>query len=623
MTINTRREVRKVINRSFLNKDFDAMRADLLQFARTFYSDRIQDFSEASLGGLLLDFAAFVGDTNSFYLDHQYKELDPETSVEAINIKRHLRNAGVPIVGSSAASVALIWAVEVPVVAGTVNPQPSALPTILEGSVVESDSGISFELTEDLDFSSTDPATGEYLARKTIGARAPNGDVQSVIMTLGGPGNAPRAPDGVCVSGLRATESFTIPNSHQAFREITLGNESATQVINVVDSDGNTYHEVDSLAQDTVFRGIRNLNEDQDLVAENLEIIPAPYRFTRSVDFDTKLTTLRFGSGDASTLNDDIIPDPSELALPLYGKKTFARFSLDPGQLLATQTLGVAPRNTTITVTYRYGGGLSHNVVARSINTITSLKMLFPGTPSSTISQSVRASTSVVNVDVARGGDDPLTLDELRSRIPAARNAQSRIVTKQDLLARIYTLPSNYGRIFRAGVRSNPNNPLATQLFVISRDIDKRLVVTPDTTKLNLRKFLNEFRLISDAIDILDAQVVDIGVEFRVTTEPEMTKSIVIQDIITRLRRYFNIENFHIDQPIPVDDVHNIIYNSPGVVTVVDIRFRNFHGAVLERTYSDIKFDINSNIRKRLLVGPPGSIFQVRYPDFDIVGSSS
>ena len=621
MVFDSKKEVKKVINRAFLNKDFDSMRSDLLQFARTFFSDRIQDFSEVSVGGMFLEFAAFVGDTMSFYLDHQFNELDSESAVETVNIERHLVRSGVKIIGASPAHVAMTWALEIPADPETFEPQASALPVILEGSTLESDSGVVFELTENLDYSSRF-RSGELKARRTIGDRNSSGQPTSFILTMGGPGHSPAAPDGVALSGFRAEESLSISNTHIPFREIVLGNENVTQVISVRDADGNQYYEVDSLAQDTVFRGIYNLDDDNEFVAENVEIIPAPYRYVTSTNFSTKLMTIRFGSGDAATLNDDIIPDPSELALPLFGKRQFSRFSLDPAQLLGTQTLGVAPRNTVITVVYRHGGGLSHNAVSRSINTVTSLKMTFPGNPSAAVAQAVRASTSVTNINQASGGEDAPTLDELRGRIPAARNSQSRIVTKPDLLARIYTLPSSFGRVFRAGIRSNPNNPLASQLFVISRDSDKRLIIAPDTVKINLRKYLNEFRLISDAIDILDAPVINIGLEFKVTTDPEATKSIIIQDIIARLQRYFKIENFQIDQPLPLDDVQNIIFNSPGVISVVDVKFKNMHGNVMDRTYSNIKFDVNSNIRKKLLIGPPGSIFEMRYPDFDIVGSA-
>lgn len=623
MAQNTKKEIKNVIARSFLNKDRDAFRAMLVQHARTFYADRIKDFSEASVGGLLLDFAADVGDHMSFYLDHQFTELDPELAVESQNIIRHLRVAGVQITGASPAVVAIAFAIEVPaeLVGSQYVPQESALPIILQGTIVESDEGITFILTEDIDFRTRDK-NGKLKATIVTGQISSSGNPQTFIMMMGGPGNSPGAPDGICVSGFQATDVFVIPNSFIPFREITLANTDVTEITSVTDSDGNIYYEVGSLAQDTVFRGIPNLSDDNDLVEENLELIPAPYRFTRSTSFETQLTTLRFGSGNATTLYDDIIPDPSQFALPLYGKRSFARFTLDPGKLLGTQTLGVSPVNTTLTVNYRHGGGLFHNVAATSIKTISTLKMQFPGSPTAGLAAQIRASLSVKNPEPAAGGEDPLSLDELRDKIPAARNSQNRIVTKPDLLARVYTMPSNFGRVFRAGVRSNPRNPLATQLFIISRNADRQLIISPDSLKKNLRIFLNEYRMISDAIDLLDAQVVNFVLEFKIVTEPLAVKNVVIQTIINSLKRFFKIENFNIDQPVKIDDVHNIIFNSPGVASVLDIRFKNITGTVGQRVYSDIKFDISSNIRKKMLIGPPGSIFELRYPDNDIVGSA-
>lgn len=623
MTSNTKRDVKNVIARSFLNKDRDAFKATLLQHARVFFSDKIKDFSESSLGGLLLDLPAEVGDHMSFYLDHQYTELDAELAVESANIQRHLRRAGVKITGASPAVVSVSWAIEVPAVLSGASyvPQESALPTILQGSIVESDDGVLFELTEDLDFSSR-YADETLKAKVTIGKVSSAGNPLTFILVMGGPGNAPGAPDGICISGFRAVESFAIPNSYIPFRELTLAQEDVTEIISVVDSEGNQYYQVESLAQDTVFRGVQNTTSDNDLVNQVLELIPAPYRFTSIMDYDTKLTTIRFGNGNATTLNDDIIPDPSELALPLYGKQTFHRYTLDPGKLLSSQTLGVTPVNTTITVTYRYGGGLKHNVASRSINAVNTLRMLFSSGLTSSLAQQIRASVSVRNTDPAAGGEDALTLDELRDKIPAARNAQGRIVTTSDLLARVYTMPSNFGRVFRAGVRSNPRNPLATQLFIISRNAQNQLIISPDSLKKNLRTFLNEFRMISDAIDILDAGVINLGIDFKVSVEPNTVKNLVLQDVLSRLIKYFDVKNFQIDQPIKLDDIRNIIFNSPGVASVIDVRVKSISGIVSERRYTDVKYDVASNTKKNLLIPTPGAIFEVRYPELDIVGSA-
>ena len=371
-----------------------------------------------------------------------------------------------------------------------------------------------------------------------------------------------------------------------------------------------------------MFIGILNTNEDGDLVKENLEIIPAPYRFTKSVNIDTKLTTLQFGSGDANSLDDDVIPDPSEFAIPLYGKKNFSRFTIDPGNLLQTRTLGISPVNTSISVDYRHGGGLLHNVSVGSVRFLDKLLIKFPGNPSSATATTIRASIDVNNFTRASGGENAPTLSELKEKVPSYRNAQSRIVTKEDLLARVYTMPSNFGRVFKAGVRSNPLNPLATQLFIISRDAQNQLITSPDSLKINLSTYLNQYRMISDAVDLLDASVTNIGVEFQVAVEPNANKNLVIQDIIVKLKDYFNIKNFSIDQAIQISDVSNIIYNSEGVVSVIGIKFRSFQGSVMERTYSDIKFNVASNTKKGLVLPPAGGIFEIKYPDVDLVGSA-
>lgn len=613
MVINTKKQIKNVSARSYLIKDRDAFLADLVSYAKTFYPDQINDFSEAGIGGLFMDMAASVGDNLSFYLDHQFHELSVDTAVESKNIQRHIRNAGVKITGNSPAVVDVTFALIVSAVKNGTRyvPTESELPIILEGTIVTANNGIKFELTEELDFNSKDKA-GNFIAKIIINDVDSNGAPETFILQM----------TAVCVSGTRVVESFGIENIHIPFRKITLSNENITDVVSVVDTEGNKYYEVDSLTQDTVFIGILNTNEDGDLVKENLEIIPAPYRFTKSVNIDTKLTTLQFGSGDANSLDDDVIPDPSEFAIPLYGKKNFSRFTIDPGNLLQTRTLGISPVNTSISVDYRHGGGLLHNVSVGSVRFLDKLLIKFPGNPSSATATTIRASIDVNNFTRASGGENAPTLSELKEKVPSYRNAQSRIVTKEDLLARVYTMPSNFGRVFKAGVRSNPLNPLATQLFIISRDAQNQLITSPDSLKINLSTYLNQYRMISDAVDLLDASVTNIGVEFQVAVEPNANKNLVIQDIIVKLKDYFNIKNFSIDQAIQISDVSNIIYNSEGVVSVIGIKFRSFQGSVMERTYSDIKFNVASNTKKGLVLPPAGGIFEIKYPDVDLVGSA-
>lgn len=616
MVLDTKKKISKQIrSRKYLNKDFTSFKQDLLEYARTFFPNANQDFSEASLGGMFLDFAAYVGDVQSFYLDHQFHELDPTTSVENVNIERHLRNAGVPIVGSSPAVVTNTFYIEVPAVDSPAVPDPDSLPVFHEGTVCKADNGTLFELTEDLDFGEVDEL-GNLVAEVTIARRNAQNIPTSFFLTRAG----------LCISGFRGTETLSV-GAFTPFLQYSLTKENITEVISVVDSESNEYYEVEHLSQDTVFKAIANKNEDNQLVEDNIVPIPAPYRFTTDTSLNTRLTTLTFGGGDGESLDNDIIPDPSDFAVPLYGKKTFSRFTIDPGNLLKTQTLGTITPNSTLTITYRYGGGLSHNVIARSIRDITSLRISFPRSPTTAVAQSVRASATVLNLEDAAGGDDPPTVAELKSRIPAVRASQSRIVTKEDLLARIYTMPANFGRVFRAAIHPNPNNPFASRLYVISRNADQQLIVSPDSLKENLARYLNEFRLVSDALDILDAQVINIKVDFSIVVDPSFAtnKNIVLQTVIKRLRDYFRAKNFEMDQPLVLADLQNLIYNNPGVLSVNEVNVTNLFGDVgvsNPREYSRIQYDIETNTDRGIVFGPPGSIFEVKFPEFDIIGSA-
>jgi len=431
------------------------------------------------------------------------------------------------------------------------------------------------------------------------------------------------ARSGLCVSGRETSENVIIDSEFVPFREITLTNADVTDVISVYDSLGNTYYEVSSLTNDVVYTSVLNTADDKNTVQDALRVIPAPYRFTTKTDIAARRTTLIFGGGTADTLADDVIPDPTEFALPLPYKRTFSRISVNPNQLIQTKTLGVASTNSTLTINYRHGGGLSHNVDKDNVQTVTSLKMQFPGNPTPGVAGGVRSSVEVTNQLAARGGDDAPTVDDLKILIPSIRNSQERMVTRPDVLARIYTLPSNFGRIFRASIRSNPNNPLATQLFIVSKDADGKLVSSPDTLKQNIVKYLNPYRQISDAIDVLDARIINLSLTFEVLVDPRLNKSVVLQSILTKLQSFFDIKNFSIDQPIIIGEVDTLIKSSTGVISVNKIVFNSITGNVKNREYSNLTFDVGSNTRQQIIFTPPGGIFEMRYPDIDIIARAS
>ncbi len=611
MTTDTKREtIRSVRQRRYLNKDFDGFKSDLLDYARSYYGDKIVDFSEASMGGLLMDMPAYIGDSLSFYLDHQFSEMDPETAVETGNIERQLRRAGVDIVGASPAVVTLSMYVEVPAISvnGVLRPMPSALPVIEAGSVCTAENGVDFELTQDIDFTVTDTdgnLTSEYQVGDTDGNGTPT------TFTLRG--------ESLAVSGFSTSESFTF-NGFVAFRRVTLSNANVTSMANVVDSLGNVYYSVNNLAEDVVYKTVANTGYDVAKTPTIMQLLPAPYRYTTRVSLDDRSTTLVFGGGAADTLEDDAVPDPSLFAMPLYGRTTFPRSTLNPQKLLDTKTLGVSASDAVVSIAYRYGGGLSHNVEAGTIRVVSSLLMRFPSTPSAPVAAAIRGSVSVRNLKKAIGGLDAPNSDELKELIPMNRNAQSRIVTKPDLLSRVYTMPSDFGRVFRAAARSATNNPLATQLHIICKDANGHLEFATDALKDNLRTYLNGYRMISDAIDIVDSRIINYKLVYEITSDLAMNKKTILQAVNTKLRRFFDTKNFHIDQPIVLSDIDNLIYNTNGVVSVNSVKIENLTGQVDGRMYSEIYHDIQNSTHRGVVIPQAGGIFECKFPDDDIIG---
>lgn len=606
-------KIRSVRQRSYLGKDFDSLRDNLASYAKNYYADQIKDVSENSVAGMFIDMAAYTGDVLSYYLDYQFNELNLETATNVNNVEKLIRRTGVKIGGASPAIVNVNFYAVIPaaVTNGEYTPNKQYLPTIQNGTQVLSNTGIVFELADDLNFGKTDE-TGKlvhsYKVYTTDGTGNPTKFVMKAV--------------GFCSSGRIAVESFIIDGQFIPFRSVTLENQNVNEIISVFDLDGNEYYEVDTLTHDVVYKAIPNTSVDSNIVQDALTIVPAPRRFIKTASRLTGKTTLTFGSGDANTLDNDILPDPSEIALPLYGgKKTFGKTIIDPNSLLKTRSLGITPVNTTLRIAYRYGGGLNNNVGANTINSITKLNYVFPPSTPSSIASAIRATFEVDNTETAVGGEDALSLEELRAYAINYGNAQNRIVTKQDAMARVYTMPSNLGRVFRVGFRPNPVNVLATLMYVVSRNTAGQLVLSSDTLKINLSKYLNEFRLISDAIDIVDASITNLKLNYTVVLLPTAVKNTTLQIINQSLKSYFDIKNFQIDQPILLSDINNIILNTDGVMSLSNITLTGANGNIDGVIYSDVIFNVDQNNINGMIVPPPGGIFEIRYPNFDIVGN--
>jgi hypothetical protein len=598
--------------RTYLAKDFTGFRSAIQEYIENYYSDKLSDFSESGLAGMFVDMAAYVGDNMSYYLDFQFNELDLETAVDVKNIQKHMRSLGVKTRGASPSRASVIVTITVPALLDSQSeyvPDPDFIPILRSGTIVASSNGVSFELLEDLDFNEKNENKNYLFSYKVNPDDVDsNGNPSSFILER----------TGEFISGATVEENIGIDARFVPFRKIRLANTDINEIISVFDADRNQYYEVENLTQDVVFTLIPNYNYDSLSVADIIEMKPASRRFVTDRDLDTGLVTLTFGSGNKDSFENDLMPSPDEIGIELYGKRNFTNFSIDTNNLLKTDTLGISPANTTLTVRYRVGGGLSHNSKQNTINTISSFTLDFNKNVPVSIRTKVRNSIQVNNPEPAFGGENQPTLDELRFIGINSRSLQSRMVSKEDLIARVYTMPSNLGRVFRAAAISNLENPFSASLFILTRDSDGNLGSATDTMKRNIKMFLNKFRLVSDSIDILDAPVVNVKIEYDVTIDTLHNKNSVLKIINSKISSFMKIESFQIGTPIIKSDISQIILNVSGVTSVSRIDIFNVTGTVGENTYSNFSHPLN--IINEIVYPPEGGIFELKYPNFDITG---
>ena len=159
-------------------------------------------------------------------------------------------------------------------------------------------------------------------------------------------------------------------------------------------------------------------------------------------------------------------------------------------------------------------------------------------------------------------------------------------------------------------------------MYIVSRDADGKLTQSPDALKRNISTYINEFRVVSDSFDILDAKIINIGFTYRVVIDPREDKSSILTRINNALKEYLNISNMNIDAPIVITDLVNLVINQDGVLAIESYKLTSLAGTIDERVYSQTPISIETSIKRGALIPPTGGIFEVKYPNSDIVGNA-
>ena len=618
---NKNKEVR------YLNKDFSQFRNNLIEFSKQYFPNTYQDFNESSPGMMFIEMASYVGDVMSYYVDSQFKESLLGYSEELRTLYSMAQSFGYKprLSAPSTTTLEIFQLVPATGTGNNVAPDYNYALNIKSGTRVETADGVVFRTIEDCDMrydsarspreteiferdSETDTPTF-YFVKKNV--RAQSGNITSEDFSFGGA---------------------------KKYDKLLLSNSNVIEIISCVDSDGNTWSEVDSLAQDTIFDEVENNSDNDPLYSTYSDSVPYMLRLKRvSKRFvahkrpDSK-TELRFGAGISDNADEEIIPNPDNVGSNLPGNPTKLFESFDPSNFLKTNTYGQAPSNTTLTITYQFGGGAQDNVAAGRINKITGITFEIDETnlvssTTSFVKTSVRAS----NIEASSGCMGAESVEELRENIKAFFQAQNRAVTRDDYIVRTYALPDKYGNIAKAYIvqddvlseneEQEPQpNPLALNLYVLGLDTNRHLQNVNDAVKENLKVYLSRFRTVTDAVNIKNAFVINIGVDCNITTRGGYDQQLVISNVNERIKQFFNIDRWQINQPIVLSELQTAIINDvEGVLSVNNITITNDDTYSSTAGYSGNRYNIGSaTIDGIVYPAKDPSIFEVKLPDTDI-----
>ena len=585
----------------YTSRDFTSIREDLINYAKRYYPDTFKDFTEASFGSLMLDTVAYVGDIMSFYLDYQVNESFLDTSVEYDNIIRLARQMGYKYKGSpSTTGMVSIYAI-IPANTTGLGPDTRFMPILKRNTVLSSDGG-SFILSDDVRFDNP--------SNETVAAR---------VDANGVPTSYAVKAEGQVISGQFGVETVTV-GTFERFKRVTLNVSNIVEIISVFDSEGNEYFEVEYLTHDVVYKAVPNKDEN---TRDNAPSLVRPFIATRrfTTEKTTNSITMQFGYGSDDEIATPTLAEPSNVILQRHAKNYVSDTAFDPSDLVGTDKLGIGPANTTLTITYRSNTTNSANAAIGAVNKITSPIVEFndPTVTTSTSATSVVTSLECYNEEPIVGSVRTPNTEEIRTQAMNFFPTQNRAVTGTDYEAITYAMPSHFGAIKRCRVvRDQDSLKRNLNMYVVSEDSQGKLIQSNSALKENLKVWLNRYRMINDTVDILDAKIINIGIEFEVVSSEEVNRYEVLDNTIQALVNRFN-RTMYVGERFYITDVFTELNKVRGVVDTVNVKLVNKSGG----SYSQSTFNIDKylSLDGRYLSVPDNVILEIKFPTVDIKGT--
>ena len=606
-------------NIKYLNKDFSEFRASLVDYAKTYFPTTYNDFSPASPGMMIIEMAAYVGDVLSFYLDNQVQENYLQFARQSNNLFELAYMFGYKpnVTGVAVVNMDFYQKVPAKLSGGSYVPDFDYALSIGANSTVTNTSNISFLINDPVDFTVSSSGDPTEITVYQVAGNIP----QYFLLKK----------NRKAISATINTTTFSF-SSPIKFNTIEIGGSNLIGILDCVDSQGNNWYEVDYLGQEMIYDSIKNTNVNDPNLSQYsgdtpylLKLKKTQYRFTTRLRNSSTLQ-IQFGAGTTNDSDEEIIPNPDNVGIGLPFEQTKLTTAYSPSNFLYTKTYGIAPSNTTLTFRYLTGGGVNANVSSNTLTTLNGNVKFLNSNLNPVTANDIFASLAVTNPEAASGGGDGDSIEEIRQNSSANFASQQRNVTQDDYLVRALSMPARYGEISKAYIEPTKAQSLYSgeaagilDLYILTYDINKKLNTASYALKQNLATYLSQYRMINDAINIKDAFIINIGVNFDIITLPNFNSNEVLTKCITTLQEYFNISNWQINQPIILRNIYTLLDRVEGVQTVKNIEISNFSGINLG--YSQFAYDISGATNGNIIYPSlDPMIFEVKYPETDIQG---
>ncbi len=588
----------------YTSRDFNSIKNELVEYSKRYYPNSFSDFNEASFGSLMLDTVSYVGDVLSFYLDYQFNESFLNSASEFDNILKIANQLGYKYGPRSTAYGEITMYIAVPANNSSTGPNIDYLPILKRGATFSSSGGLLFTLLQDVDFSQS---TNEVVVSK-------------VDNTTGSPTEFAVKAKGIIQSGFYTQKNISV-GAFQRFLKLDISDNNVLEIVSVFDSDGNQYYEVDHLSQDVIFREVPNFNFQNDGVSSILKPFPVPRRYI--VNRTQNTTYLQFGYGSEDQITTDSILDPAQVVLQMHAKNYFSDTAFDPTNLIKSDKFGVSPSNTTLTITYRKANSSTSNAASNTITKVVNSNFTFPNMMNTTTGQriTVQNSLEVINEQLLVGEVRLDQAEELRQNTMGYYATQNRAVSLLDYQSLIYAMPSNYGRVKRCYItQDNDSFKRNLNIYVISESSSGTLTTAPSILKDNIKTWLTQYKMINDTVDLLDAIIVNVGIDFNVVVSPDYDRIEVLNRCLNALRSEFT-KKLDIGQSFPIANVYNILNKLPGVLDTTSVTVSGKSGGI----YSSSVLNVDKLLTYdgKYVKAPKNVIYEVKFPLIDIKGTIS